>query len=213
MYKSNYLAVADSETLGRWDDAVVLSFAVIIADLTKRYTLQQLVNERSVFIKLNIEEQIKRGRKKEKNVIDWWFGRDGKKNAPCEIAKKVSLYPDAEREIELDQFATELKIGCHKLGIDPRSVDWCDRNLFDLRKAQHIMEVTCGQYSSEPWDYHGVFDIVSWLRGVGVEDRYAGMKPWEIEGFIYHDPIHDAALDFLRVQWVLENHLGLKVGD
>ena len=62
MNKSNFLAVADSETLGRWDDAVMLSWAHTIADLTKRYTLQQLVEERTTFIKLNVKEQLELGR-------------------------------------------------------------------------------------------------------------------------------------------------------
>lgn len=208
MYASNLLAVADSETLGRWDDAAMLSWAFTIADLTKRYTLQQLVEEKTVFIKLNVEEQLKLGRVKDKETVEWWLGK-GKRN-PCEIAKAVSLYPKAD-DISIFQLSDEIRKGCHRLGVDPRSVDWCDRNLFDLRKAQHIMEVTCKQYSSEPWDYHHTFDIVSWLKGIGQQDRYAGIKAWELEGMVYHDPRYDAALDFLRIQKTLEDLAGLEV--
>lgn len=208
MYKSNLLAVADSETLGRWDDAVMLSWAHTIADLTKRYTLQQLVDERTVFIKLNVEEQLKLGRKKEATTVEWWFGKE--KRNPCDIARAVSLFPKPD-DISIFQLRDEILKGCHRLGVDPRSVDWCDRNLFDLRKAQHIMEVTCEQYGSEPWDYHSTFDIVSWLKGVGQQDRYAGIKAWELEGMVYHDPRYDAALDWLRIQKTMEDLLGLKV--
>lgn len=208
MYQSDFLAVADSETLGRWDDAIVLSFAAVIADLTKRRTLQELVDNHCIFIKLDAKEQERLGRKKEQNVVEWWLGNE--KRNPSEEARRVSLYPTADDRSIFD-LSSEISLQTKSLGIDPRTIDWCDRNLFDLRKAQHIIEVTCGQFSSEPWDYHHVFDVVSWLRGVGVQDRYAGMKPWEIEGFVYHDPRHDAALDFLRIQWVLETHMGLKV--
>ncbi|WJJ54000.1 exonuclease [Escherichia phage AV101] len=208
MYKSNFLAVADSETLGRWDDAVMLSWAHTIADLTKRYTLQQLVEERTTFIKLNVKEQIELGRVKDQGTVEWWLGA-GKRN-PCDAARAVSLYPK-EDDISIFQLADEIRKGCHRLGVDPRSVDWCDRNLFDLRKAQHIIEVTCKQDSNEPWDYHHTFDIVSWLKGVGQQDRYAGIKAWELEGMVYHDPRYDAALDWLRIQKTMEDLMGLEV--
>ena len=41
------------------------------------------------------------------------------------------------------------------------------------------------------------------LRGCGVNDRYAGVKPWDYPSMIYHHPVHDSALDFLRLQKVL----------
>lgn len=208
MYSSNILAVADSETLGRWDDAVVLSWATTIADLTKRYTLQQLVEEHTLFIKLNVEEQIRLGRMKEAQTVEWWLGK-AKRN-PCDEARRVSLYPTPE-DRSIFTLADDIRVGCHRLGIDPRAVDWCDRNLFDLRKAQHIIEITCKQDSNEPWDYHKTFDVVSWLKGVGQMDRYAGIKAWELEGMVYHDPRYDAALDWLRIQKTMEDMLGLKV--
>lgn len=208
MYASNFLAVADSETLGRWDDAVLLSWAFTIADLTKRYTLKQLVEERTVFIKLNAREQSSLGRVKDQQTVDWWLGK-GKRN-PCEEARVVSLYPKPD-DVSIYNLADEIRKGSHRLGVDPRSVDWCDRNLFDLRKAQHAIEITCKQDSNEPWDYHNTFDIVSWLKGCGQTDRYAGIKAWELEGMVYHDPRFDAALDWLRVQKTMEDLLGLKV--
>lgn len=208
MYKSDYLAVADSETLGRWDDAVVLSWATTVANLTKRYTLQELVDKHTFFIKLNVEEQLNLGRVKDKETVEWWLGT-GKRH-PCQEAREVSLFP-RDTDTSIFQLADDIRKGCHRLGVDPRAVDWCDRNLFDLRKAQHIIEVTCKQYSNEPWDYHQTFDIVSWLKGAGQSDRYAGIKAWELEGMVYHDPRYDAALDWLRIQKTMEDLMGLKV--
>lgn len=209
MYRSNMLAVMDSETLGRWDDAIVLSVAVTIADLTKPYTFLQLLEERTFFIKLNAKEQKDLGRQVDKGTMDWWKGI-GTKYPPSEAARKVSYYPSAE-DTSVFQLADNIRVGCHRLGVDPRKVDWCDRNLFDLRKVQHIIEVTCKQDSSEPWDYHDTFDIVSWLKGVGQTDRYAGVKAWELEGMSYHDPRHDAALDWLRIQKTMNDLMGLEV--
>lgn len=208
MYRSNHLAVMDSETLGRWDDAVILSAAVTIADLTKAYTFQQLLDERTFFIKLDATEQFKLGRKTDAPTMEWWRGT-GKRN-PTDAARAVSLtpYPDDRSIFTLSD---DIRVGCHRLGIDPTAVDWCDRNLFDLRKVQHVIEVTCNQYDNVPWDYHHTFDIVSWLKGVGQTDRYAGVKAWELEGMLYHDPRHDAALDWLRVQKTMIEFMGLEV--
>ncbi|AVO22857.1 exonuclease [Erwinia phage vB_EamM-Bue1] len=208
MYKSNYLAVADSETLGRWDTAIMLSWATTLADLTKKYEFLDLVENHTFFIKLDASEQMKLGRETDKPTMDWW--QSGGKRGPSEEAKAVSLRPSAN-DRSIFTLADDIRVGCHRLGIDPRSVDWCDRNMFDLRKAQHIIEVTCGQDSNEPWDYHHTFDIVSWLKGVGQTDRYAGVKAWEIEGMVYHDPRHDAALDWLRVQKTMIQFMGLEV--
>ncbi|AIX13021.1 dexA exonuclease A [Erwinia phage phiEa2809] len=208
MYKSNYLAVADSETLGRWDTAIMLSWATTLADLTKKYEFLELVEDHTFFIKLDASEQMKLGRETDKPTMDWW--QSGGKRGPSEEAKAVSLRPSAN-DRSIFTLADDIRVGCHRLGIDPRSVDWCDRNMFDLRKAQHIIEVTCGQDSNEPWHYHDTFDIVSWLKGVGQTDRYAGVKAWEIEGMVYHDPRHDAALDWLRVQKTMVQFMGLEV--
>lgn len=208
MYASEILAVVDTETLGRWDDAVVLSGAVTAANLTQKYTFQELLHDHTFFVKLNAKEQIELGRKVEKSTREWWYG-NGKRN-PTEEARLVSLYPH-EDDISIFSLADEIVKGCHRIGVEPKCIDWCDRNMFDLRKIQHIIEITCKQDSREPWDYHNTFDIVSWLKGMGQTDRYAGVKPWEIEGMVYHDPRHDAALDFLRVQKTLVDMHGLEL--
>lgn len=201
----------DTETLGRYDDAVVLSVAATIADLTKSYTFDELVADRTFFIKLNVKEQAEAGRKVEKGTLEWW--KDTSKwNSPTEEARKVSLYPAKDgSEISMYKLAETIMMACHRMGVTPKSIDWCDRNLFDLKKVQHMIEITCNQYGAEPWDYHNIFDIVSWLKGVGQMDRYAGVNPKDIPTMVYHDPRHDAALDWLRIQKTMIEKLGLEV--
>lgn len=202
------LGVMDSETLGRYDDAIVLSVATTVADLRKRFSLLELVNNHTIFVKLDAKDQFERGRVKDPGTVAWWM--DKKKVG--DEARAVSLYPKPD-DVKIDRLSELLVTGCHKLGYDPRSFDWCDRNMFDLRKCQHIMEITCGQYGSEPWHYHNTWDIVSWLKGVGV-DRYAGIDARNYPGMVYHDPRHDAALDWLRIQNVYVTEFGLElIGD
>jgi len=209
MYKSNNLAVMDCETLGRWDDAIVLTCAVTAADLTKKYEFLDLVKDHTFMIKLNAAEQMKMGRVTDKPTMEWWQGI-GTKYGPSEEAKAVSLRPHPD-DRSVMTLSDDIRVGMHRLGIDPTSLDWCDRNLFDLRKVQHIIEVTCNQYDNVPWDYHHTFDVVSWLKGVGQLDRYAGVKAWELEGMVYHDPRHDAALDWLRIQKTMQQFMGLEI--
>lgn len=200
MYKSTMLAVADNETLCRWHTAIILSTAFTIADLTKAYTLAELVNDRTFFMKFDATEQRKAGRTVCEHTIAWW-----KSDKVTEEARKASLHPNPELDQPMSAFRPAFMAWCHERGISAHGIDFCDRNLFDLSKLQHMMEVTLGAYGSEPWDYHNISDVVSTLKAWGA-DRYAGINARELEGMVYHDPRYDAALDWLRWQktaWTL----------
>ncbi|CAL9959663.1 exonuclease [Vibrio phage D528] len=197
------LGVMDSETLDRWDDAVVLSVATTIADLRQPLTFTQLVNEHTHFMKFDAKEQRVAGRKFNPKIMDEFWKNDKK---TCEIARRVSLYPDPTREYKMGDFRDSFLRFCNERGVNAKDMAICDRNLFDLRKMQHIIEVTLGEYGSEPWHYHNIFNITDVFLAHGF-DRYMGINPYELqkdpmfEGmFIYHDPSNDAALDWLRFQ-------------
>lgn len=195
MFKSNMLAVADNETLCRWHTAVNLSTAFTIADLTKTFTLEELVKEHTFFMKFDAAEQVKAGRTVCKRVREWWNDEE----KVSEEARKVSYYPDPERDCKMADFKPAFMAWCHERGITPSKIDFTDRNLFDLSKLQHMIEVTLGQYGEEPWHYHNIADCVSVLKAWGA-DRYAGIDARTLEGMVYHDPRYDAALDWLRWQ-------------
>lgn len=188
------LMVCDTETADRWDDALVFSAAFTHGDLRKPYTLEELVEERTFFYKFNAREQLKAGRKVSQGTIDWW-----KSDKVSEIARIVSFYPSEVNDKPMAGFHDEYLIWCHKMMLEPKNIIHTDRNLFDLRKLQHIIEVTLGGYADEPWDYHKIIDVTSTLRAWGA-DRYAGVDARTLPGMVYHDPRFDAALDWLRVQ-------------
>lgn len=81
-------------------------------------------------------------------------------------------------------------------GIDPKKVDFYDRNMFDMTKIQHIFEETLGEQVF--WDYTAKFEFATALRFLG-KDRYGGMRPEDFPGAIYHQPLHDAAMDHCRI--------------
>lgn len=197
---TNFAAVIDSETLARYDDAIVLSLGVVIADIDKDYTFDQLVNEQSLFLRFDAVEQAKRGRVREKRTLEWWLTDKSVSDA----ARRKSLTTPPETPYTaLEDIGSLVSLFCREKGAEPRGIMWFDRNAFDFKKIQHIIEITCGQIDQEPWHYHHTTEIVSFFRGCGITDRYAGVKPGDYPQMVYHDPVHDSVLDFLRLQKVL----------
>ncbi len=198
---SSMVAVIDTETLGRYDAAVILSIGLVIADLDVDYTLMELVENHSHMIRLDAIHQLKNlGREKEDHIVEWWAS-DPKVS---DEARKASFLVDKDTVfVAPEDVAANLSVYCRSRGVEPRAIKWFDRNSFDFTKVQHLIEKSCGQKDGEPWHYHHTIDIVSFFCGCGVTDRYAGIKAWEVDGMIYHHPVHDAALDWLRLQKVM----------
>lgn len=190
---SNEVVVFDTETLGRWDDAIILSAAATYGDLTNPYSIEELIEERTFFMKFSATEQRKAGRLLEPNTMDWW-----KSNKVTDEARAFSLHPSPSDSSMFDFVPAYIK-WAHKMMFEPKKVIHTDRNLFDLRKLQHMIEMTMKQDSYEPWHYHNIIDVTSTLRAWGA-DRYAGIDIRKLKGVVYHDPRYDAAIDWLRLQ-------------
>lgn len=186
------LVVADTETLDRWDDAIVLSAALTHGDLRKPYTIEQLVEERTFFMKFDVKEQVQLGRKSDQGTIDWW-----KSDKTSDVAREVSYYPkDTDRSVR--DFVREYEAWAHTLGFEPKSCIHTDRNLFDMRKLQHIIEVSLGE-TYHPWDYHDIEDLTTRLKAY-TGDRYGNIDIRKLTNATYHDPRWDAAVDRYRLQ-------------
>lgn len=187
------IVVCDSETLGRWDDAIVLSVAMTHADLRRPHTAEELVEEHTFFMKFDAMEQANLGRKKEAVTSEWWTS-----DRVSDAARQMSLFKDPERDRSVRGFVCEYESWAHLKGFEPRKAIHTDRNLFDLRKLQHIIEVSLGE-KYHPWDYHDIEDLVTRLKSY-VGDRYNDIDIRKIENAVYHDPRWDAAIDWLRLQ-------------
>lgn len=187
------IAIADNETLGRWHNAVVLSTAITHGDLRKPYTIEELVEERTFFQKFDVKEQTQLGREIEGNTVQWW-----KSERVTDEARKMSLFPDKERDTSIRTFVSSYESWAHRLGFEPTNTIHGDRNLFDVSKLQHIIEMTLGE-KHHPWSYHDIIDITSFLKA-WTGDRYGGIDIRKLEGAVYHDPRWDAAVDWYRMQ-------------
>lgn len=195
------LVVADNETLGRWHGAVVLSTAFTHGDLRKPYTVQELVQQRTFFQKFDVVEQVKMGREVEQNVIDWW-----KSDKVTRKAREMSFFPDKNRDTSVTTFVDNYEKWAHRLGYEPVKSIHADRNLFDISKLQHIIEISLKE-KHHPWNYHDIIDVTSYLKAL-CGDRYGNLDIRKMEGVVYHDPRYDSAVDWLRVQKVA-SELGL----
>lgn len=197
---SKILISLDSETLSRWDDAVMLSFSMVGAPIDQAISFEQLCNE-ALFVKLDAKEQkdVYKHRT-DKKTIDWW------RNNPSVEAKNKSLKPtDVDCSVKL--IPLMMKEWMDKMGFDFKTAEYADRNLFDWNKLQYIFETDLQM--DVPWNYHNQLDFSSVFKAWGM-DRYAGIYPNDIPArfkFVYHNPVHDAALDWLRMQ-----HAMVKLG-
>lgn len=183
----DHLVVLDLETLGSRDDAVILSLGLTFSRYDEHTkTFQQLVDE-GLYLKFNIKEQLARGRKTQDRVVQWWYKQDFEaKQVLIPKPDDVSLYSLPER------FAAYFK----SKGLTAKDCDWYDRKSFDMSKLQYMFEEELG--GDVPWRPTQEFEVATAFRFLGM-DRYAGIQVKDIPGAIYHNAVHDAAVDHLRL--------------
>ena len=190
---TNEICVCDTETLGRWDNSIILSVAFCHGDLSKPYTVEELIEERGFFMKFDVKSQVEElERKSCVQTIEWW-----KSDKVTEKAREVSFYPSFA-DHHVSKFEGFYLRWAHLMGFEPNQTIHMDRNLFDLRKLQHAQEISLG-YGSTPWNYHNIEDITTRLKAY-TGDRYGGLDIRKLEGVTYHDPRYDAAVDWLRLR-------------
>lgn len=84
----------DIETAGVESTCVVLSAAIVYFDYEtdlNKTTYDELI-ERTLFVKFDVEEQVKAGRTVDKSTMEWWKNQS-------DSAKKMSLVADPTRDI------------------------------------------------------------------------------------------------------------------
>lgn len=183
----DYFGVIDLETLAVGSDAPILSLGLTVARYDdKSQTFQSLV-ENGLYLKFNLKEQLDRGRKASTRVVKWWYEQS---------AEARSVLIPRETDVSLYRLEDFLKEYFQKIGIDFKKIDLYDRNCFDISKLQYLLEEDLNK--DVIWNYHNTFDVATAFRFMGY-DRYAGLKVQDIEGATYHNALHDAAVDHLRI--------------
>jgi hypothetical protein len=184
----DHLAVIDLETLAVGSDAPILSLGVTISRYDDRdQTFDSLV-QNGLYLKFDLKEQLDRGRKASQRVVKWWYDQSPE-------ARKV-LIPNPTLDVSLYGLEAHLQGFFKDKGIDIKKVDWYDRNCFDLSKLQYLFEEDLDQ--DVIWNYHNTFDVATAFRFMGY-DRYAGVRVSDFKGATYHNALHDAAVDHMRI--------------
>lgn len=178
----------DIETLGVESNSVILSFACIYFDPTKKYTYDELV-ESAFFVKLDTKDQVQRLKRTiSKDTLEWW-------SVLRDEIKNVSFTPkDTDLKIEeaLDQFKTWTE----KFPNHNTCLIWARGNLDQVAFAS--LERACGReslFSYNRWrDVRTAIDLMT-----GSTNGYATIENFPSYKVLKHNPIHDCAYDILMM--------------
>ena len=182
-----YFGVLDLETLGSRDDAVILSAGVTVSkydDLDLSF--DELVRD-GLYLKFNIKEQLDRGRVTQDRVVKWWYNQSAEARQVLRPLPTDTSFYDFPKRVE-EYLA--------KKGLTFKTVDWYDRKSFDMSKLQYLYEMELGQ--DIPWNPNQEFEVSTAIRFMGM-DRYGGVKVSDFPGAIYHNALHDAVVDRIRL--------------
>lgn len=186
--------VIDTETLGVYPDAVVLSLAIVPFEFENlRGSFMDYVSS-GLSLKLSVEDQIRKyGRKIEPETMQWWKEQGDEAKAILKPSGRDKTVQDA-----LDAFDEFLENN----GYEPKeSWLWSRGNLFDFGKVESLYR-KAGR--PEPYVHYMVRDIRTMI------DCFCGtsrgrIKPLgEREGFILHNALHDAANDAMTMTEIFQ---------
>ena len=189
--------IYDYETLSSDPQTgVVLSMAALAFDenryTTDPYTYEELL-EKAQYIKFNVEEQVRvYGRKIQKETVDWWAKQDKAAQhclAPSDDDRSIADLPDFLRG----------------LVADPKSVKrvYTRGNTFDPIFTESLLKVL---RQPDPFHWRTVRDTRSFIEGLswGTNLDNGFMVEGLEKKFVKHDPIHDIAMDVMRMQVLVQ---------
>lgn len=192
----NNCIIYDFETLGKNPrESVVLSMAALpfteerfVTD--NPYTYEELLYS-TKFIKFNAQEQVgKYGRKIDKETLEWWSKQ------PPEARLSLTPSEDDVPLVELYPFLMDLLN-------DPKDAKkiYTRGNTFDPLFLESLLQ-NINQVDPFPW--WNVRDTRSMIEGMtyGTDIRNNFIPDELKEVFVAHNPIHDVAMDVMRIQYV-----------
>lgn len=183
--------VLDIETLGIFDNSVVLSIGGVVFDPETEFEFLDLTEDNSFFVKLKAKDQKERlNRTVTPSTIEWWKSQNDE-------AKKVLLPSDKDVDAEtaIDQLNEFVKEECE---YDPKnSVIWV-RGSLDF-PVLHSLALSCGKELC--FGYNRIRDVRTAIDILyNSNNGYTDMsKP--CVGFIAHDPVHDCARDAMLLTY------------
>jgi|PlaIllAssembly_1097288.scaffolds.fasta_scaffold00009_32 hypothetical protein len=194
--------LVDIETLATDPNAVVLSVACVPFLLEVHTYFGELVPT-GFFVKFDVQEQIKLyHRTVEDDTVKWW------KKRPKEVFDSM-VRPTAE-DVSLKEGLTRLNkfvAGVKDYHFN-QSYVWSRGNNFDFPILKSLYDASGIGYPFNEWrarDVRTAIDIMAGTDDGQYQLRFGG------DGFIAHNPLHDAAMDAARLNELF--YLAMNEGD
>jgi hypothetical protein len=181
----------DIETLGKYDDCVILSIACVPFTLTNHDYFSTFLNN-GLMIKFNVEEQIKKyHRSVSEDVVNWWR-KQSKEARDANLKTSPNDMTVVDGLIKLSKFIGDSGYNFKKSYVWTRGVG------FDCSKIENLYE-TCTSLSL-PFNVWKVRDSRTYIDILcGVDDGKYDLKIGTPNNFIAHNCLHDAALEAARL--------------
>lgn len=190
--------IYDFETLSQNAfNGVVLSVSGIAYEeerfLTNPYTYEELL-DMCKYMKFDVKDQVKYGRKVEKGSLDWW------KKQSAHAQKQLKPSEDDEPLSAFPEFLESLNIHLAKK-VFTRG------NAFDPVFTRSILN-SLDIEDMTPW--WALRDVRSYVEGFthGTDIRHDFIPKELTDKFVVHDPIHDVAMDVIRMQFLIRTIYG-----
>ena len=184
----------DIETLGTESNSVVLSAAIVYADLDSMHTWESLYTQ-SEFVKFSVEEQIKNYKRTvDRNTVEWW-------NKQCDMVKRKSFIPSKD-DLSAKEGITKLRAYIKDKCDPEKTTIWTRGNLdqvaFDSLSKDCDEEVIMNYYNYR--DVRTFVDVTANTSKRGYckisKDKY---PEFDNNIVMKHNPIDDIVYDVLMM--------------
>jgi hypothetical protein len=186
MIDPNICAIYDFETKDTVETGVILSMGIVLFDLTKQNTFEELVSQgMELFFCQKTQEEA--GRTTSPDTMAWWE-RQGEEAQRC---------LNAENQLDPKKLHVYLNQLYKALSFQPdrKSTRWFSRGSFD----DHFLKNFCASFEIDmPYKYWCWRDARTYLDALGIGTLNQKMdKP---ETMVAHNAHHDAAFDAYMLQ-------------
>lgn len=182
--------VFDTETLGLYQDAIVLSIGAAVFKFDGKTPDYDAIVRSGFHVKFNVDEQIRKyGRKTTESTLEWW------KTASPEARAILKPTPQDMGMLEgLDQLNSWIRDSGYNF---KESFVWSRGTYFDFPKMEHMYDQVGIRPAYNGWKIRDTRTFIDTLLGTNRGQYEPRNKP---ASFVMHDALHDAAMDAYRLQ-------------
>lgn len=193
----------DLETTGVATGSVVLSLACVDFTFEDHLSVEDYLN-RSIFIKFNVEEQIKKYKRTSSAVtLQWWKDQSNE-------SKLISFIPNNNLDVTLEVGLKKFNSFLHFTNYDQKnSYVWSRGSHFDIPKVESLYEnlQSFGSTVSLPFNTFRVRDTRTYIDLLtGSTTAYYDLMEKPDFNFVKHNPVHDCILEIKKMQEIYKHN-------